>query len=173
MSRLVTFLVTMIVLLVGATMFLVGRMSQQGEVTAETSELSSPIAQTKSPQIKVNTERSKITKTLITVPISEPGFGACESSAQVVNLNPNGDNFLAVKAAPSLASRRIDKLGPNANVYVCKTTPDGTWTSVIYDGSGQLSARCSPKSSMSRELPYTGPCQSGWVSSKYIEVVAG
>lgn len=97
----------------------------------------------------------------------------CPSNSIVVGLNPEGDNFLAVKAKPSLASARIDKLGPGAEVYHCDTSPNGKWIGIVYDGDGKWTGRCGVTSPVFRRKPYQGPCQSGWVSSKYIELVAG
>ena len=97
----------------------------------------------------------------------------CPSNSIVVGLNPEGDNFLAVKAKPSLASARTDKLGPGAEVYHCDTSPNGKWIGIVYDGDGKWTGRCGVTSPVFRRKPYLGPCQSGWVSSKYIELVAG
>lgn len=100
-------------------------------------------------------------------------FDACSSVAKVVGLNPRGDNFLAVKSGPDLRARRIDKLGPKALVFVCDNARDNAWTGIVYDGGGELCGRCGVTSPIARARPYRGPCQSGWVASKYLKIVAG
>lgn len=103
----------------------------------------------------------------------DPDLDACSSVARVIGLNPRGDNFLAVKSGPDLRATRIDKLGPNARVLVCDSTRDGTWSGIVYDGGGSASSRCGVFTPIAVARPYRGPCQSGWVSSKYLKIIAG
>lgn len=103
----------------------------------------------------------------------EAEYDACGSVARVVGLNPRGDNFLAVKSGPDLRARRTDKLGPEAMVFVCDSTRDGAWTGIVYDPSGEISGRCGVTSPIASARPYRGPCQSGWVATKYLKIVAG
>jgi hypothetical protein len=55
-------------------------------------------------------------------------YDACGNGI-VRGLDPNGDGWLAVKSAPSLNSRRIDKLYNGAQVYLCGRV--GDWLGVV------------------------------------------
>ena len=68
---------------------------------------------------------------------------------------------------------RVAKLGPDAEVYVCEISADGQWLGVVYDPNGLTTARCGVTRAVDVAKPYTGPCQSGWVFGKYVDVYAG
>lgn len=86
----------------------------------------------------------------------------------VVGLDPNGDGFLAVKAGPGLRYRRIDKLFNGEKVYICVEA--GNWYGIIYT---KIRRDCNVMTPWPRSLPYTGPCRSGWVHKRWVEVIAG
>jgi hypothetical protein len=109
----------------------------------------------------------------VMIGLNGPQLDACGSNATVAGLSAKGDNFLAVKSAPRLDARRIDKLGPAAELYVCDRSKDGKWLGVVYEPDGQTSASCGVTSPVATAHPYSGRCQSGWVYSKYVEVYAG
>ena len=177
MNRLVVLLVTLVVVLVGALMFVLGRASGDRD-EAETTEL--PARETISTQTAEPLVAAPLKAVVEAGAVAQPvKYGgndvtdACAANSIVVGLNPNGDNFLAVKARPNLKSKRIDKLGPNAEVYPCDSTADGQWIGIVYDGDGKWTPRCGVTSPVARRQSYDGPCQSGWVSAKYLELVAG
>ena len=182
MNKLTAFLIVAIIILVGALMFVVGQNNAsqatniQGQVaTASLSKLRPKVVKTAAKSLPVDDIVAKAPKsddqTVIIGGNSE--FDACGSSGKVVGLDQNGDNFLAVKAAPNFKARRVDKLGPDAEVYMCDTSPDGQWTSIVYESDGQLSARCGTTAPIEQRKSYSGPCLSGWVATKYVELVAG
>lgn len=109
----------------------------------------------------------------VMVGLNGSNLDACGSNARVVGLSAEGDNFLAVKSAPRLDARRIDKLGPAFELYVCERSKDGKWLGVVYEPDGETSANCGVTSPVSTPRPYSGRCQSGWVYSKYVEIYAG
>jgi hypothetical protein len=88
----------------------------------------------------------------------------------VHGLDPRGDGFLAVKAGPGLKFARIDKLYNGEQVYLCGFRDD--WLAIVYTKQGDGSA-CNVMTPWPRTLPYTGPCRSGWVHRRRIEVIAG
>ena len=102
-----------------------------------------------------------------------PEFDACGSTGRPRGLNPKGDNFLSVKAAPSLRARRTDRLVPSSSFYICGTTAGGAWTAIVFAPGGRLSAGCGVATPVVSPRPYRGPCRSGWVSSEYVHLVAG
>jgi hypothetical protein len=175
MNRLVAFLIVLIVVLVAALMFLLGRTSADTESPQIAKIDTPPTAATRPVAKKTEVVQNSVPDTLVR-PVKIGGdemLDACGGNSIVVGLNPRGDNFLAVKAGPSLNAKRIDKLGPNTEVYLCEQTADGAWSGIVYDGSGKWTARCGVTSAVATRRSYTGPCQSGWVSSKYLELIAG
>jgi hypothetical protein len=177
-NRLVAILVVLVILLSGALMFALGRMSND-DVTPigaqGTIAKSERVPQPKSAQpLKNNTISESISN--LSTPVRYGGedvLDACAANSIVVSLNPHGDNFLAVKAGPSLKAKRIDKLGPAAEVYPCDSSADGQWVGIVYDGDGKWTARCGVTSAVTPRQRYKGPCQSGWVSAKYLKLIAG
>jgi hypothetical protein len=49
----------------------------------------------------------------------------------VCNLDPDGDNWLALKEGPSSKSKRLKKLGPNTPLATTASFPKGKWREVI------------------------------------------
>ncbi len=69
------------------------------------------------------------------------------------NLDPNGDNWVALKAAPDLGSQRLMKLGPGTFLITMEPYAKGKWRQVIVQKDMQ-------------DWSYAGP--SGWVYTDYI-----
>ena len=69
------------------------------------------------------------------------------------NLDPNGDNWVALKAAPSLNSKRLMRLGPDTYLVTLDPYPQGKWRQVIVQRDAQA-------------WDYNGP--QGWVYTDYI-----
>lgn len=93
------------------------------------------------------------------------GMDAC-SYAEVKGLNPYGDGFLAVRAAPSTKSKMLYKIHNGQKVWVCDNNRNGKWLGVIYTKKG---TDCR----LDRRGAYNGRCYQGWVSAKYIRMLAG
>ncbi|MBP0437989.1 integron [Tianweitania sediminis] len=96
------------------------------------------------------------------------GLDPC-SNAYVKGLDPNGDGWLAVKAAPDIKSKRIDKIHNGQEVFVCAER--GDWLGVVYI-KGDFEP-CGVTTDWRETAPYTGPCSSGWAHRKFIEIYAG
>ena len=60
----------------------------------------------------------------------------------------------------------LDRLGPNTNVFMCDQR--GRWIGIVYGGNS-----CGVGSPIADRQAYRGPCKSGWVFDKYIELFAG
>ena len=175
MNRLLAFLVVLVVVLVGALMFLLGKTTADVE-TPITVKNEQPPTSIRPKVIEATQSVQNHSIDALSRPVTIGGeamFDACGGNSIVVGLNPKGANFLAVKAGPSLKAKRTDKIGPNTEVYLCEETADGAWSGIVYDGSGKWTARCGVTSAVATRRSYTGPCLSGWVSSKYLELVAG
>lgn len=107
-----------------------------------------------------------------TRPVQIGGDGtidACAGLGQVVQLRAGGDGFLSVRAGPDASRPELDRLGAGARVHLCDE--DGAWFGIVYaDDEG---TDCGVASAVAMRGPYIGPCRSGWVHSRFVEVVAG
>ncbi|WP_152047486.1 integron [Aureimonas psammosilenae] len=95
---------------------------------------------------------------------------ACPSLGRVIGLDPKGDGFLSVRDGPAARMRERDRLEPGASVTICDER--GPWLGVVYSPKG-ASVDCDVSSPRPARAPYDGPCRSGWVHSRFIEIVAG
>jgi hypothetical protein len=174
MNKMIAALVGVILVLAVAVAYLLGANSKAQQ--APTVLQAAPVVRT-SPESSAiargRPQNAPVVERTVKVGLNGPQCDACGSNGRVVGLNVNGDNFLAVKAAPSMSSRRIDKLGPGFEVYVCETSKDQKWLGVVYEPDGQPSANCGVTSASGSTRKYSGRCQSGWVYAKYIDIYAG
>lgn len=102
----------------------------------------------------------------------EPDFDACRSTFTVSGLNPRGDNYLSLRAAPYPGARELGRLKSGQVVWGCDETGDGNWTGVLVAPSAN-SIDCGVGSPIAQRQAYRGPCRSGWVSSRYLTSLAG
>ena len=98
-------------------------------------------------------------------------FDGCQVYAEVSGLNPRGDNFLSVRAAPGARAAELDRLGPGRRIWLCEVEIVPGWTGIVYGPGG--SRNCNVESPVQRPRAYRGPCRSGWVSNRYIRPIAG
>ena len=97
----------------------------------------------------------------------EEDLDACGSAGRIVGLNPRGDGFLSVRSGPGgKPYREIDRLYNGNEVIVCDE--QGPWLAVVYGRDD-----CGVGTPWPARKPYTGPCRSGWVHSRYVKIVAG
>ncbi|MCP5396089.1 MAG: SH3 domain-containing protein [Sphingomonadaceae bacterium] len=101
-------------------------------------------------------------------------FDACGGVGVVAGLNPRGDNFLSVRSSPSTSGRELFRLKTGHPVNLCDVSEDGKWLGVVFQPAEdeQDFGNCGVGTPLPRQ-PYSGPCQQGWVSGRYIELVAG
>ena len=103
-----------------------------------------------------------------------PRFDACAGYGIVTNLNPDGNSYLAVRAAPNGSAEEIDRLAPRQGVSMCQQV--GNWVGVVYASGGvegEGIERCGTGSPVPRVREYDGPCKSGWVNENFIKLIAG
>ncbi|SDY29863.1 hypothetical protein SAMN04487939_101701 [Lysobacter sp. yr284] len=108
------------------------------------------------------------------VPVQVGGseeWDACGSTGRVRGLKAEGDGFLAVRAGPGADYAMLDKLGNGRLVYLCGSR--GRWTAVVYAPPGADASACGVSWAIAEVEVYRGPCESGWVNTAWIEVVAG
>jgi len=110
-----------------------------------------------------------------------PRFDACQSVGQV---GGHVTGALPVLSAPFDAAAKKDSLTPGQMVYICTRSIDQQWFGIVYDkapdpvaGDDTASVRgpgdCGVSSPVRAKRNYDGPCQSGWVESIYVVLVAG
>ncbi len=100
---------------------------------------------------------------------------ACGGVLEVAHLNPRGDNFLTVRASPSATAREIDRLKPGFAVWGCDESADHQWIGIVYIGK-KLNGDgldCGVGTPVKQRRPYQGPCTKGWVSARFLELIAG
>jgi hypothetical protein len=97
-------------------------------------------------------------------------FDGCTPYSEIGGLNPSGDNFLSVRAAPSARARGLDRLGPGRRVRICEGESVRGWTGIVYGPRG--STGCKVERPIPRPRPCRGPCRSGRVASRYVTPIA-
>lgn len=105
--------------------------------------------------------------------------------ARIVGLRKGGDGYVSVRAAPSTEAAELDRL--TASRWIIALTPPTDWAEatfigVIYPAGGSDATTPSlyevcdvseiPPTAPPFERLYTGPCRSGWVHKRFIEVLA-
>jgi len=114
---------------------------------------------------------SKVSPRPVQIGFDGPRFDACAGYGEVKPLNPAGDNYLAVRAAPSINADEIDRLTSGTGLSMCQQV--GDWIGVVYAPDQEEPVQCGTSSPVSSKREYEGPCKSGWVNENYITLVAG
>lgn len=96
----------------------------------------------------------------------DANYDACGVEGVVHNLDPDGDNFLAVRDGPGKNHRILGKLVTGDRVHICSER--GGWLGVVY-GPGN----CRVSTPIAQRSAYAGPCDAGWVHRNFIREVAG
>lgn len=97
---------------------------------------------------------------------------ACGGAYQVVHLNPRGDNFVSLRSRPSTSGRELARLRSGQVGFLCDSSSDHQWQGVVYALPGK-DMDCGVGTPIARKRAYRGPCASGWVASRFLELVAG
>ena len=97
----------------------------------------------------------------------DPEVPAC-AWAEVRGLDPQGDGFLAVRQGPGVGYEMTDQLYNGDQVFVCDDR--GGWFAIVYPGDGP---DCGVGTPWPEAAFYSGPCSYGWVSAKWVTIVAG
>jgi len=100
-----------------------------------------------------------------------PDLDACGAYGEITGLNPDGDNFLSVRTAPNAEAEETDRLTSGTGVSLCET--ETGWIGIVYQGAGLTGGDCGTGSPVDDVREYDGPCRSGWVSQRYVELIAG
>ena len=101
----------------------------------------------------------------VQVPVSVGG--EAELDACAVGVVRSGDG-LPVHAGPAGTFGRIDQLEAGSRVWLCERV--GEWIGAIY---GEGTEDCGLASPLPARQPYQGPCGSGWIEERGVELMAG
>jgi len=114
------------------------------------------------------------------VTIGEDGsrLDACGGLGQVVRAGARG---LAVRAAPFDEAQETGRMAEGSRAFICTRSLDQKWLGVVIPPAVPAQTAenaagpedCGVSSPVDRKQPYDGPCESGWVSSAFIRLIAG
>ena len=118
----------------------------------------------------------------VTIGEDGPRLDACGALGMVRGLAEGLP--LAVRAAPFQNAQVVQQLTNGARVHVCARSIDQRWLGVVVpppapmppeEGNATATAvvDCGVSSPVDRKRPYDGPCASGWVSSGFVQLIAG
>jgi uncharacterized protein YgiM (DUF1202 family) len=96
---------------------------------------------------------------------------ACPSYGVVSGLKSKKNGFLAVRSGSSINFQIIDRLQEGQKVFICGTSADSNWFSIVY--SHNNANDCGVSSPISLTQSYKGKCKSGWVNVRWIKLLAG
>ncbi|MGC4250558.1 MAG: hypothetical protein QM605_03545 [Sphingobium sp.] len=106
-----------------------------------------------------------------------PRLDACGGLGQVVRAGAKG---LPVRAAPFDEAQETGRMPEGSRAFICTRSIDQKWLGVVIlpdaagaAGNASEATDCGVSSPVDRKQPYDGPCQSGWVSSAFIRLIAG
>ncbi|ODA66201.1 Bacterial SH3 domain protein [Methyloligella halotolerans] len=93
---------------------------------------------------------------------------ACGSWGQIVGLADNPDAVLPVRSGPGPDYPVIDEIKEGQGVSMCDRKKG--WEGIVYSKKDQA---CGVGTPWPEPRAYSGPCKSGWVERKYVDLVAG
>lgn len=99
----------------------------------------------------------------------EEGLDACGSSWMVTGLSSGPSGFVSVRTSPSAKAVELDRLRNRFTVFGCEEKSG--FLGIVYDPKGKLD--CGVGSPVAKLMAYSGPCRSGWVSKRFVTLMAG
>ncbi|HEY8603747.1 hypothetical protein [Tsuneonella suprasediminis] len=169
MNKLVVGLLVVVMLLLGAVMYLLG--NRHGAIESNARDTPTAVAseggEVRPAEADVKPQATDL-RQAVRVGIDGPHADACRGVGSVANLPAN--DTLSVREGPNAKARRIDSLKDDAPVYICDQSADGKWIGIVYQANGYLPTddKCRAEENVGSVRPYEGPCLTGWVSAKYV-----
>ena len=108
--------------------------------------------------------------TPVRVGLDGPDMDACGTYAEVADLSVREESFAVVRAAPEPNATGLDRISPGQGVSVCDS--ENGFAGIVYSRETELGS-CSTGSPVPQEQDYDGPCRSGWIDAKQLEMLAG
>ena len=100
------------------------------------------------------------------------------ADAVIVGLKAKGDGYLSVRASPTTKAREIDRIANGRYVMQFPGDPQAeknNFIGIVYldspEAPGPISIKCAIPGDF-YDGPYKGPCKSGWVSWRFVQVHA-
>lgn len=110
----------------------------------------------------------------VTIGEDGPRLDACGAMGQAVRVGGEG---LPIRAAPFLNAKETGRMAEGGRAWVCTRSLDQKWLGVVVvptlDVENGSHADCGVSNPIDRRQSYAGPCESGWVSSAFIRLIAG
>ncbi|MCB2089791.1 MAG: hypothetical protein KDD98_13330 [Sphingomonadaceae bacterium] len=108
-------------------------------------------------------------KRAVTVGLDGPDMDACGGLGRIIS---GADEHLPILSGPDQSAMVSGSLERRAFVWLCEA--EGEWQGVVYPtGEYQDISDCRVSSPVAEPRTYDGPCQSGWVRARNIELLAG
>lgn len=104
----------------------------------------------------------------VPVMAGQDGGDACGAWGKIVGLADDPDAVLPVRAGPGPGYAVIDEIKEGQGVSMCDRKKG--WEGIVYSKSEKP---CGVGTPWPEPRAYSGPCNSGWVEQKYVELVAG
>lgn len=77
--------------------------------------------------------------------------------------------FIYLKESPMINAKVIDRLPAGSQLYICGSK--ASWYSVVVISKEKTN--CGVSSPIKKKSAYSGPCRSGWVETRQVELLAG
>ncbi len=97
-----------------------------------------------------------------------PNLDACGSFGGIKGLKPRGDNFLSVRSGPGTSYKELYRLTSSETFAMCDFR-NGWYGIVLNSGRDD----CGTNSLLPTKRAYKGPCRSGWVHERFVNLLAG
>ncbi len=95
---------------------------------------------------------------------------ACGGIGRVSSFDPGSDGSLPVRETPSPRGRQAGLLAPGTLVWLCDV--EGDFQGIVYaEETYQDLGDCRVSRPIAQPEPYDGPCASGWVLAKRLQLV--
>jgi hypothetical protein len=106
-----------------------------------------------------------------TIPVMIGGQEASEGCAGTATISIRAGTRLNVRAGPGLTHPVIARLSDGQRVSICQRREG--WVGVLVLRTGPGASDCQASDAGPKPMPYAGPCASGWITAKYVRMLAG
>ena len=97
---------------------------------------------------------------------------ACGGVGRINAFGLREDEGRPLRAAPDGNAAKAGEVAGGALVWLCEG--DGDWQGIVYPADDlQELGDCRVSSPLPAPEPYAGPCRSGWVEARHIQLIAG
>jgi hypothetical protein len=132
-----------------------------------------PVAYDRNAALGNSADADTVTPTTAAVRVGElgPSFAACGATGTTRHIEAGAP--LPVRSSPFDNAPQTGGIPAGGRFFVCTRSLDEKWFGIVYDKGGRLDARCGVSDPAPERRDYAGPCESGWVSTPFVRLVAG